>query len=193
MGDANVTNHVDMSRSNTTCGKACFRRGCGKFCYAWQGVEHSCCSRLLTRSMHELRIAPQLLGVSPPAEQVRAPFIGIDPPLESQVVQGRRGRLRQMMLVNINSYGAGLVDVRPRQTSMQIPPAPNDGALEVMAVRNAFTTLCLLARVAKPKYMASAGKVAFRLSEGESMQMDGEPWLLHVGCDVLVEPHRKLT
>lgn len=188
--DAKITNHVDLCRSRTACGQACFRRGCGKLCYAWQGVEHSCFSRLLTRSLQELRLAPE--ATDPSDGGPAAELLGIDPPLQRQRIQGGRGRIRQMMLVNINSYGAGL-DVLPRKGSTDKQFTPNDGALEVFGVRNALTTLCVFARIAKPAYLASAGRVAFRLSKGECMQMDGEPWLLHVGCDVLVEPHRKLT
>merc|ERR1712048_1155097 len=106
--------------------------------------------------------------------------------------EGCPGHFRQLMFVNINSYGAGL-NVVPPSSRLQQRPSPADGILEVLAVRNPFTTLCLFSRLTKPVYLASSSRIAFRLSIGEWMQLDGEPWRLDIGCDVLIEPHRKLT
>jgi len=184
--DAKVAYYVDQARSNTSSGRCCFRRGCGKVCYAWQGIRRSCCSYLLSRSMGSVRTLS--------AREAKEEMEDMDPPLESIRADCARGRLRQLMLVNINSYGAGL-DVMPRAP---LPnhckePKPMDGVLEVMGVRNAFFSIGLFARFKRPAYLASTKALAFRLSEGEFMQLDGEPWRLDCGSDVLVERHRTVT
>merc|ERR1719343_1939459 len=91
-------------------------------------------------------------------------------------VQGRRGRMRQLMLVNINSYAAGLNVLR--ESSLLAPPSARDGILEVLAVRNLLSTVCMFGGCSKPAYLASATRVALRLKRGEWMQLDGEPWYL---------------
>lgn len=92
------------------------------------------------------------------------------------------------MMVNINSYAAGLDVLGSVNTSQK--PHPADGVLEVLAVRNPLTNLAMFMRIAYPTYLASANAIAFRLDAGEWMQVDGEPWHLDVGCDVLVEFYR---
>jgi len=182
--DAKVAAYVDDARSNSACGRWCFRRGCGKLCYAWQGIRRSCCINLLSRSMRCLRTVP--------AKSETEAMQDMDPSLEELHADCARGRLRQLMLVNINSYGAGL-DVLPPSSCVDAVPSPSDGLLEVLGVRNAACSVALFARAKRPAYITSCQAIAFRLDKGQYMQLDGEPWYLDVGCDVLVEKHRKLT
>lgn len=182
--DAKVTWFVERARSERKCGRCCFRRGCGKLCYAWQGLLRSCCNNLLARSLHGVRLLP----AGAETEEME----DLDPPFEELYADCARGRLRQLMMVNINSYGAGL-DVQPPGSTAEMPPQPADGVLEVLGVRNATFTIGLHARLKRPSYIKSVQAIAFRLSEGEYMQLDGEPWHLSSGCDVLVEKHRKVS
>lgn len=213
--DAKVAAHVDAVRNGTECGRRCFRWGGGKLCYLWQGLCHMSCSSVLTPSLSHMRIErcrpaaechpatsssaavawPEAGSARDGADSsfCKTEFVDFLDSLKRGLIQGRRrGRLRQLMLVNINSYGAGL-DVLPDEDVAEARPSPDDGILEMLAVRNALTAACIFSRIARPAYLTSTGRAAFRLRTGQYMQMDGEPWLLNSGCDVLVEPHRKLT
>jgi diacylglycerol kinase (ATP) len=182
--DAKVAYSVDRVRSESRFGRFWFRRGCGKLCYAWQGLRRACCNSLLSRSMQTLRRVP--------ADTECEDFVDYD--FEDEFVDCARGRVKQLMMVNINSYGGGL-DILPtaREHVSQRGPRADDGLLEVLGVRNAFFSLTHFARLRRPTYLTSTRALAFRVGPGEYMQLDGEPWKLPVGCDVLVEPHRKLA
>lgn len=212
--DARTAGGVDRSR-NQVVGRCCFRRGCGKFCYGWQGLRHALWARLLTKSLEIFSVAmpsqEALLnrrtvlsnyrnsqassgsgGRKPPSPMPSEPPLeDFGEQLRELNVQGRRGRMRQLMLVNINSYAAGLNVLR--EGSLLAPPSARDGILEVLAVRNLLSTVCMFSGCSKPAYLASATRVALRLKRGEWMQLDGEPWCLDAGCDVLVERHRSVT
>lgn len=182
--DAKGAQMVETSRNETAVGGFCFRKGCGKVCYGWQILAHAFCTGLLTRSLQNIR-------VQPPGEG-RAAMSDLQPPLAQQRVNKRTGHLRSLMLVNINSYGAGL-DVMPRSLPAGVPsPAPADGCLEVLAMRNVLVGTGALLGLARPTYLASGSAVAFSLSGGEYMEVDGEPWGMECGCDVLVEKHRRV-
>lgn len=183
--DAKVARYVDVSRSETSCGRCCFRRGCGKVCYAWQGLLHAAFGTILTQTI-------RLMKVTTPPEFGNDDRATMNPPLNERRVNGRRGRLRQLMFVNINSYGAGL-QVQPDPSDCDRTPSPGDGILEVLGLRNVLSGLGVYAGLIKPTYFCSAEAVAFSLQRGECMQLDGEPWSMDCGCDVLVEPHRKVT
>jgi len=185
--DAKVAFYVDASR-NGSMGRAFFRWGLGKVCYAWQGVRHSCCTRRMTPQLQAIRMANAADEDDADTSSART----LSPPLEERLVQGRRGRLRQMVMLNINSYAAGL-NVLPRPGVASRIPSPSDGVLEVLGVRNPFTQLLHFLGLAKPQYLASARQVGLRHAGGEWMQLDGEPWRLDSGCDILVEPHRQVT
>jgi len=203
--DAKISHHVDFARSNTWCGKETFRWGCGKACYGLQAL-FAFGTRLLTESVG-------LLLVSLPGSD--GDLRALAPPLKERVVMspcGRVARIRQLMLVNINSYGAGLqvqpedLEVARRQEEtlqqggtvrhlVKDPPgvSPHDQVLEVLGARNVVSGVFILLRLVRPTYLESAERVAFMLSKGVFMQVDGEPWELPAGCDVLVEPHRQVT
>merc|ERR1719263_513394 len=108
-----------------------------------------------------------------PAKSDTKAMADIHPPVEDLPADCARGRLRQLMLVNINSYGAGL-DVLPPANAAEAPPSPSDGVLEVLAVRNSIFSLALFARIKRPAYITSSQAVAFRIDAGEYMQLDGE-------------------
>jgi len=182
--DAKVARHVDVSRSHSRCGKCCFRRGCGKVCYAWQALMHAACGTVLTNVIRKFKVAP------PGSEDEN--LVDLRPGLDEIVVNGRRGRMRQMMFVNINSYGSGL-QVMPDCRVCQYIPSPGDGILEVLGVRNMLAGLGFFAGLTRPTYLTSAEAVAFTLQRGECMQLDGEPWGLDYGADVMVELHKKVT
>jgi len=183
--DAKVTNYVDQARSEDPCGQACFRRGCGKFCYGWQAVRHVWGGHCLTDSLTQFMVAPRGGNADD--------LTDLDPPLQSRRINGRVGRVRQIMLVNINSYAAGLLNLHARLPRDQEAPSPSDGVMEVLALRNVAASLGVFSRVSKPATLASTPAVAFSLKHPGFMQMDGEPWDLPAGCDVLVEHHRRLT
>jgi len=210
--DAAVAGYVGNTRDTSNCGRTCFRLGGGKVCYGWQAALHGCGHRLLTRSVVGNLIVGQPAvdnAASVPACSSTAPaaapafeaafpetseFKQMDPPLTEQPSScGSRGRIRQFMLLNINSYCAGL-NVLPRDTgSRAARSSPDDGMFEMLGVRNATHGVGIYLGIAKPSFYGAANRLAFRLSAGECMQLDGEPWRLDVGCDVLVEPHRKVT
>mmetsp|Transcript_20317 Transcript_20317/g.63695 ORF Transcript_20317/g.63695 Transcript_20317/m.63695 type:complete len:421 (+) Transcript_20317:425-1687(+) len=185
--DAKVAWYVDHSR-DSSMGKTCFRWGCGKVCYAWQGLRHSCCTRLIPPQLHSLRTALARDADDDSPASARTFF----PPLNERPVQGGRGRMRQMVMLNINSYAAGQ-NVLPGEGESLRRPSPSDGVLEVLGVRNTFSSLLTFLKLAKPQYLTSSRELAFRHGSSEWMQLDGEPWWLEGGCDVLVEPHRKLA
>lgn len=176
--DAKVTNFVQEARTETSCGRALFKGGCGKACYGWQALRHSWCHPLIPRSLSHLKWGMTLNDLE-----------DFHPPLDKRKVNGSTGEIRQIMLVNINSYGAGL-DIHRRG---QQQPEPSDGKFEMFALRNVASGVGLVARVCKPTLLGSTGAVAFSLKDHTYMQMDGEPWDLEGGCDVLVEYHRTLT
>lgn len=184
--DARVANYVDETRSQSACGRCCFRRGLGKVCYAWQGLLHGCGSQELTRSVLQMKAVWPM--AAPEANGVSSGSMPPQQPLDELLPEA----FRQVMLVNICCYGGG-VNVLPRAATAQPYPSPNDGMLEIMGLRGAISSIAVFARVQKPELVTSARRVAFRLSAGQFMQLDGEPWQLFSGCDVLIEHHRKLT
>jgi len=179
--DAKVAYHVDQARSSSSFVRACFRRGLGKLVYAWQGVRRCCCQHLISRTIGQMRTIPAKSDI----EDMEI----MSPSLQECEADCARGRLRQLMLVNINAYGGGC-DVMPRGITPL--PSPSDGVLEVMGVRNAAFSVAMFARLKRPAYLTGTKSLAFRLEEGEYMQLDGEPWRLDVGCDLLVEQHRRV-
>eukprot|EP00927_Polykrikos_kofoidii_P012660 TRINITY_DN15483_c0_g2_i1.p1 TRINITY_DN15483_c0_g2~~TRINITY_DN15483_c0_g2_i1.p1 ORF type:complete len:607 (+),score=60.66 TRINITY_DN15483_c0_g2_i1:45-1823(+) len=219
-GDAKVAYYVERARSKTACGRCCFRRGCGKVCYAWQGFLHGLVrmknlartlgGRIMvdrpgasndgvatTRSAasHELQLPSDEAEVTslPGSSRLTQPsddFVCPSAEVEMSRLSIPR-TLSNLTLININSFAAGLINFFHEQCAP--PPSPNDSVVEVMGLRRTIDLSLIIARLIRPTYVASATRVAFRLSAREWLQMDGEPWQLDVGCDVLVEPHRKVT
>eukprot|EP00927_Polykrikos_kofoidii_P012659 TRINITY_DN15483_c0_g1_i1.p1 TRINITY_DN15483_c0_g1~~TRINITY_DN15483_c0_g1_i1.p1 ORF type:complete len:616 (+),score=80.82 TRINITY_DN15483_c0_g1_i1:106-1848(+) len=221
--DARVAGHVDAARSKTATGQCCFRNGFGKACYVCQGFLHGLSRKNLAATLGgSMMVHPARTencggnGIaretsSPPQclpEEAEAPS---SPSLVSERSQSKSGdfgthspseelelsplsiltRLSQLSIVNINSYGAGSMNMFHEKIAPA--PCPSDGVVEVMGFLNMFNVIGVLALISRPLYIASARRVAFRLAAGEWMQVDGEPWQFDVGCDVLVEPHRKVN
>eukprot|EP00747_Dinoflagellata_sp_TGD_P080435 gnl/TRDRNA2_/TRDRNA2_160892_c0_seq1.p1 gnl/TRDRNA2_/TRDRNA2_160892_c0~~gnl/TRDRNA2_/TRDRNA2_160892_c0_seq1.p1 ORF type:complete len:599 (-),score=87.57 gnl/TRDRNA2_/TRDRNA2_160892_c0_seq1:107-1642(-) len=190
--DAKVAYQVDRARSTTACGQCAFRRGLGKLCYAWQGCHGSCSGVLTSRNgLQRFKVATAVRGKDEglPLKELQ----DMDPPLSRQRVQSccRTGRVRSLMFVNINSFGGGM-NVQPKPDRVAVPPSPDDGTVEVMAMRNFAVMAGLFLGVVQPKYLVSSELAAFVLASGEFMQIDGEPWYLDAGCDVLIHKHRQV-
>jgi len=190
--DAKGAHMVETSRTQTVVGGLCFRNGCGKVCYGWQVLVHAFYTGLLTRSLQNVRVQPPHREAPDRADEPRAAMEDLQPPLAERRVNQRTGHVRSLMFVNINSYGAGW-DVMPRSLPVgSPPPSPADGCLEVLAMRNVLVGTGALLGLARPAYLTSGSAVAFSLSAGEYMEVDGEPWAMTCGCDVLIQPQRKV-
>merc|ERR1719161_1162956 len=178
--DARVTGVVETSRKNTTCGKKCFQLGCGKLCYAIQGVLKSgflkmCCAPVLTNRIAALRYQePGRLGRM------------LDLDLSHERIHGKAGRLRQISIANINCYGGG------QNVFQDSRVKPNDGAFEILALRNPCVGIMIFMRLARMHLLGWADVLEMTMNEGEYMQMDGEPWYMPFACDVNVNLNRKV-
>lgn len=181
--DAKVANYVDAARNKTQCGQKCFRIGCGKACYAWQAGFHAVGSRVLNNEVSALKVSRP--GIDSDGGLDEVPFA------DDGCCRCSGQRCRQLMLVNINSYGAGQ-QVLPNEDEADRTPAPGDGVLEVLSVHNVSAGLRIFAGLSRARYVASADAVAFTVEAGQFMQLDGEPWRLDTGCDVLVQWHRQV-
>lgn len=177
--DAKVARAVDLVRKSR-CGRCIFRFGAGKVVYGFQGARHMWCNQDLERSLTTMKIRePDAQGG--PKE--------LSPPLHEQAA---RAGAKQLIFANINSYAAGM-KVLPEPPVVKRMPDPGDGILEVLTVRNMIAMLAAgFLGCGRLNYLASGEAVAFTLQEGIDMQLDGEAWNLEVGCDVLLEPHRKV-
>lgn len=183
--DAKVSAFVDHSRNETACGRCCFRNGCGKVCYAWQSMLHAAFGQVITRSLKRFRVSGQYDADDDELKELH-------PALSARVVNGRPGQVRDLMFVNINSYGSGL-KVMPDPGCCSQPPDPADGVLEVLGLRSALAGLGMFLGLMRPTYFCSSEAIGFTMDEGAFMQVDGEPWRLDCSCDCLVELHRKVT
>jgi len=181
--DAVVARGVDIARNNTACGQACFQNGFGKFCYVWQFLRNAFGLECLTPSLYNLK-------VSEPASSVSEMQV-LEPPLHKRKVCGSRGRVGNLMLSNINSYSSGR-PCSPSPSQASTKPSPSDGYVEVLALRNMVCLAAMMAGI-RPTYLFSTRTIAFTVASGQTMQQDGEPWRLDVGCDIMIEPHRKVT
>eukprot|EP00403_Amphidinium_massartii_P005829 CAMPEP_0178382770 /NCGR_PEP_ID=MMETSP0689_2-20121128/6661_1 /TAXON_ID=160604 /ORGANISM="Amphidinium massartii, Strain CS-259" /LENGTH=527 /DNA_ID=CAMNT_0020002977 /DNA_START=38 /DNA_END=1621 /DNA_ORIENTATION=+ len=199
--DAKVARHVDISRSQSSCGRKCFQRGCGKACYGYQAASHAFCTRLLSRAIDDFRVAADGGGSGAGAAVSGSSSSLVASAAEASRPHGDTSRmeslelprqLRQLMLVNINSYAAGL-RVLPSRKKDGKPPTPNDGKFEVLSLGTALGGLGLYAGCWSPRYSTSTSALALSIDAGNYMQLDGEPWYLEVDCDILVEWHRPLT
>ncbi|CAD7930122.1 unnamed protein product [Amoebophrya sp. A25] len=103
-------------------------------------------------------------------------------PLASRKVQDclLRGRVRQLTLVNINSYGAGSVPVAPDVQD------PGDGLLEFCAVRNPFFDTALFCGFARMHFLEQVPCLKLRVDKGVYMQYDGEAWHLPTACTLMI-------
>lgn len=174
--DAMVVSSVEHSRNETACGRRCFRSGLGKICYVWQ----------MLAGLRNVRNVSDTIGQL----KVGLPDSTTDA-LVDMHSELRQRRMVVLGMVNINSYGSGS-QVQPNLIHTGDQPSPSDGLMEVFSFRNVLALGAANISI-RPKYHTSAGAVVFRLKSAEHMQIDGEGWRLDSGCDVLIEPHRKVT
>lgn len=177
--DAKVTGVVESSRKDSAAGKKCFQWGCGKLCYCVQGVLHSgflkmCCAPVLTNSITDLKYQ----------EPGKDRLLDLDLPHER--IHGRAGRLRQISIANINCYGGGQNVFEDSRVK------PNDGAFEILALRNPCIGISIFCHLARMHLLGWADLLEMTLNDGEYMQMDGEPWYMPCPCDVHIQRHRQV-
>lgn len=191
---ARVAIAVDRSRSETSCGRCFFRYGLGQACYAVQALK-AMSMRHFSRRIQNMRV---LVGT----EESGPVWVPMNPSLNERRVHCASGKLREMMFVNINSMSGGhmaLPDAAALKKSGAAPPSPDDDVIEVLGGRNFGSLVLMTARLLQPVHLASAVSVAFSVAADDScsrqswyMQLDGEPWRLDLGCDVMLAPHRKV-
>jgi len=164
-----------FERVRRSCiGKICFTLGLGKCCFCMQsyrsGACSCCCSRLLSIRNNSLQVA----GAA--AEQAR--------------VFGREelGGVRQVLLLNINSYASGRVPLsRKDLDSMK----PSDGHLELFCLQGVLDLGTMVAGCSA-EVVGQPAHFQMTLDEGEYYQMDGEAWRMDVGCTVDIQLNRKV-
>lgn len=163
--DAAITFGVERSRK-CCLGRFCFRLGCGKTCYGIQsyraGIFKCCCKHAV--SVRNLRLNDQ-----------------------NDVYPLRR--IRQFMLVNINSYGAGRMLYSGDALSHV---NPSDGKLELLAMEHTCRFGLVMGQCATQPVLEHPKQLSFTLEESEFLQMDGESWYLPNGCDIEVQHNRQV-
>jgi len=98
--------------------------------------------------------------------------------------------LRQFMLVNINSYGAGRMlysDADLRYVK------PSDEKIELVAFEHTCLFGLVMGQCATTPLRAQLKGLSMALDEGEYFQMDGESWYMPEGCEVEVEHNRRVN
>jgi len=168
---------VDLMRNNSWCGQCLFRWGLGKVAYAGN-VPHIFCQQSVTDLLQDFQVAPEPhLALRP-----------LCPPVCETRINGGTGRARELVFANINSFIGGMAgNFLPSASS------PADGRVEVLMWRNVLAIAGTILGCTRPAHIASAGQVAFRLEEGICMEVDGEPWEMPAGVDVLVRLHRRVA
>lgn len=169
--DASVTYGVERARKSCL-GRLCFLFGCGKVCYGVQAHRLQCCCSP-TLSLQDGKV--QLRTSTSPAATT---------PWVSHEVE----RTRQITLLNINSYGSGRVVLTHDDL---LDTSPSDQLLELVSVRNACSFGCVMAG-GTAQVLARPAGLKMVLERAEAMQMDGESWMLPVGCEVEVKWHRQV-
>eukprot|EP00927_Polykrikos_kofoidii_P084723 TRINITY_DN9016_c0_g1_i1.p1 TRINITY_DN9016_c0_g1~~TRINITY_DN9016_c0_g1_i1.p1 ORF type:complete len:482 (+),score=47.90 TRINITY_DN9016_c0_g1_i1:113-1558(+) len=168
--DGAVTYGVHMSRVSC-CGSCCFKCGCGKGCYAVQGCRAGSCCCCLSRP---ISIRPDAVVHS-----------GTD----EWEFDASKQTVRQLTMLNINSYGSGAV-VHSDATLRRVRPM--DGKLELFGVKNICSLTCLNLGLQSAKNVQQVDRMRLTLEKGEYFQMDGEGWQLTCGCDVEVSLNKKV-
>lgn len=173
--DAAVTNGVEQARRNCW-GRFCFLFGFGKICYAAQayraGALSCCCAPRLSLAENTLHVRETHASAASAGEV----SMNVEEPI------------RQLTLLNINSYGSGRVPLADEELHRS---SPSDGKLELVCLRNACRLGCVMAG-SSTEVKARPSAIRFALDRGETMQMDGESWVLRAGCKVEVRWHRSV-
>ncbi|KAI5651860.1 diacylglycerol kinase accessory domain-containing protein [Phthorimaea operculella] len=85
--------------------------------------------------------------------------------------------LQALVVLNINSWGAG-VDLWSMGDEDEVGPhSINDGKLEIVGISSSFHIARLQCGLAEPYRFAQAAEVKIELDGSCAMQVDGEPWM----------------
>lgn len=184
--DAKTTYEVGRARHKGV-GKCCFRTRCcwpcsfmhgGFLCYAANTPNFLRCLCCRLRALNKNR--DRDLQVSFDDEPYCA-----------------RGEIRQFTMTNLNSYGAGMALYDAKVLNDRV--SPKDWKLEVFTRGGPFSVIgmttakkLLKLRCGSIPIVHQPGRVEMKLQRGEYFQMDGEPWLLNVGCTAIVEPNMRV-
>ncbi|CAJ1390984.1 unnamed protein product [Effrenium voratum] len=169
--DASVTHGVERAR-RSCLGKLCFLFGLGKVCYAAQAYRtggFSCCAAPLSVQGDTLQYRSS------------ASSAASTPWSELEV-----GGVRQLTLMNINSYGSGRVVLSREELSQT---SPSDHLLELVTLSNACRFGCVMAG-GTAEVLKRPAALKLTLERPEAVQMDGESWVLPAGCQLEVRWHR---
>lgn len=173
---AKVVTYVDSMRNNTAVGQCLFRSGLGKLAYA-RNMARLFCQRRVTDFMESVKVAD-----SPGSE-----LHPLRPPVQETPVNGSLGAAREVVFANINSFVGGMAG-----NFLPADATPADGLVEMLLWRNPLAMAGTFLGCSRPAHPASASEVALRLSAGQFMEVDGEPWEMPSGCDVLLRHHRRV-
>lgn len=171
--DASVTYGVERAR-RSALGRWCFRLGCGKVCYGVQAYRSGAC-----------------LCCCAPNLSIRRRSVYVRDPTLRQLTLERQdlSPIRQLTLLNINSYGAGRVVFSPEDLATV---GPADGHLELITLGNACEFGCVMSERHPAEILARPAHMRFNLERGELMQMDGESWRMESGCEIEVQRNRRV-
>lgn len=170
--DANVALGVSQARASCI-GRCCFFFGCGKCCYGAQAYRtgvFNCCSHGLSLEGHAI----QYRSLAAPAATTGMETLEV-------------GRIRQLTLANINSYASGRVLLSTEELGKS---SPNDHLLELVTFPNSCAFGWVMAG-GRAKVLQRAAAVRFSLERAETIQIDGEAWMLPAPCEVEVQWHRQ--
>eukprot|EP00392_Amoebophrya_sp_AT5.2_P014510 g14667.t1 len=175
--DADTAVFVENARQ-TSCGRCTFKSGCGKMWYGLGGAKNcKCCARTIPAEA-DLYVQERLRGENEFE----------DASLQKRFVQSKNeaGKLRTLVFLNINSYGAGHLPY----TGDIGKQRPHDGLVEVLGCRNTYelglSTVCNA-----PMATLARGKAFLMdIHTGWYMQSDGEGWYLDNPCLLTISKKR---
>eukprot|EP00931_Biecheleriopsis_adriatica_P104079 TRINITY_DN78820_c0_g1_i1.p1 TRINITY_DN78820_c0_g1~~TRINITY_DN78820_c0_g1_i1.p1 ORF type:complete len:499 (-),score=93.78 TRINITY_DN78820_c0_g1_i1:56-1552(-) len=173
--DANVAHGVEQARS-ACLGRFCFWLGGGKLCYAAQAYRSGAfmcgCARRLSIQDNKVRLRESSSSAAASPLTPRE----VDP-------------VRQLSLLNINSYASGRVILSNGDLENS---APADGRLELVGIRDACRLACVMGGLGNTEVLGQPAALHVVLERAEAMQMDGESWILPAPCEVEVNWHRQV-
>eukprot|EP00927_Polykrikos_kofoidii_P027877 TRINITY_DN24416_c0_g1_i1.p1 TRINITY_DN24416_c0_g1~~TRINITY_DN24416_c0_g1_i1.p1 ORF type:complete len:480 (-),score=62.24 TRINITY_DN24416_c0_g1_i1:301-1740(-) len=189
--DAIVGKGVEMSR-RACVGRSCFSVGLGKLCYGFQffrsGICPCCALDRISFSNDAIQVTESENSMEKGRSSVK------DPCLERSTTrrttrQLEVGGVRQLTLLNINSYSSGCVVFSDRDLSRV---CPKDGRLELFSFGNPCNLACMYAVKTEANILAQAEIVEFKCVHPEYFQLDGEAFHVEMPCKVEVRCNRKV-
>ncbi|CAD7940080.1 unnamed protein product [Amoebophrya sp. A25] len=181
--DAATATMVENVR-NTKCGKCVFDCGAGKLWYGASGCKLMCtalCNRQSLADQSDFYFQDRL----------RADTAMEDGNLRKRYVEShsKPGRIRAVVFLNINSYGAG---AQPYAGDVG-KQRPHDGLMEVLGSRNICTMGCATVLGSYMSTLARGKSFLLDLHTNEYMQSDGEGWMMPVPSLLLITKARTAT